>query len=110
MSIFSSVGAGLGSAVTALEQLGVSAANIPSALKAMFASQNPNESEELALCSQIIAAYGNPAEVQLLAQKLVTEQGIPPAAANMALALPGSPSTAIPAMVETMETIIKNNG
>ncbi len=96
--------------ISGLESLGVSATNIPAALSSIFSSLNPNQSAELAICTQIMQEYDTPQLVLPLVNKLVIEQGIPEAAAKLALTLPTTPSAQIPGLVLTIESIIKNGG
>ena len=110
MSILSNVGSVFSGMVSGLEAAGVSATNIPSVLEGIFSTMNPNESAEMAICVQIMQEYDTPGLVTPLVQKLVTEQGVPEAAAKMALTLPTTPSAQIPGLVMTMEQIIKNGG
>lgn len=108
MSInWSNVGSTLSGITSALNAAGVSASSMPSILGAIGLSQNPNQSEELTLCSQILMASANPALAEALAMKLATETGIPASAAALAVGL-GQPGVDIPTRVLQIEQIIKN--
>src|ERR1700677_4502397 len=108
---WSQVGTTLSGVVSSITAAGVAPGT--SAFNSILASiglgQNPNESAELALCSSIMVASGNPMLVSALTQKLATEQGIPPAAATLAMTLI-TPGTNIAQVVIEIETIIKNGG
>ena len=106
---WANVGSIFGTLTTALSAAGVSATNMPNILAQIGAASNPNQSEELSLCSSIMVAAANPALVSALAMKLATEQGIPPAAAAAALQL-ATPGIDIDAKVLEIESIIRNGG
>jgi hypothetical protein len=105
------VGTTLGGVVTSITAAGVAPGSsaFNSILAAIGLSKNPNESEELALCSSIMVAQGNPMLVSALSTKLATEQGIPAAAATLAMTL-ATPGTNIAQVVIEIETIIRNGG
>ena len=105
------VGTTLGGVVNAITAAGVSkgTSGFNSILASIGLSQNPNQSEELAICGQIMIAQGNPVLVSALATKLATEQGIPAAAATLAMTL-ATPGIDIAAKVIEIETIIRNGG
>jgi hypothetical protein len=94
---------------TALSSAGVSSTSIPSILSAIGLASNPNEAEELTICSQIMMAASNPTLASALAMKLATEAGIPAAAASLATTL-AQPGVDIPSRIMQIETIIKNGG
>jgi hypothetical protein len=108
---WSQVGTTLSGVVTSLGAAGIApgSTSFNSILASIGLGQNPNESAELALCSSIMVAQGNPMLVSALTQKLATEQGIPPAAATLAMTLL-TPGANIPQIVIEIETIIKNGG
>ena len=108
---WSTIGTTLSGVVSAVTAAGVTpgSASFNSILASIGLGQNPNQSAELALCSSIMVASGNPMLVSALTQKLATEQGIPPAAATLAMTLL-TPGTNIPQVVLEIETIIKNGG
>jgi hypothetical protein len=90
-----------------MSKLNVDPAVQQSILAQIGMASNPNQSEEIAICQQImIAATGNPALVSAIAVKLATETGIPPAAASLALTL-GNAGVDIPTRVMQIEQIIK---
>jgi hypothetical protein len=97
---------GLTSALTAV---GVTPANMGTVLNQIGAIANPNQAEELALCQQMMIAAGNPAMIQLLVSKLVTEQGIPADAAAVAMQLL-QPGVDVVAKVMQIEQLIKSGG
>ena len=104
MSInFSAIGSTLSSILTSA---GLTGANLTATLSSLIKSSNPNQSDELAICTQILVASGNPALQQALATKLATEVGIPADAAALAMTL-GSPGVDIPARVLQIEQLIK---
>lgn len=108
---WTSIGNTIGGVVTAISNAGVTvgSAGYNSILAAIGLSQNPNKSEELALCGSIMVAQGNAMLVSALATKLATEQGIPAAAATLAMTL-ATPGTNIAQTVIEIETIIRNGG
>ena len=106
---WSSIGSALSGITSALTSAGVSSTTIPSILAQIGLASNPNQSEEMSICSQIMIVAGNNDLVKALAQKLEIESGIPPAAAALAATL-GQPGVDIPGRVLQIETIIKNGG
>jgi hypothetical protein len=106
---WASIGSTLGGLTTALSNAGVSSTSMPSILNAIGLSSNPNESAELAICSQLLTAMGNPQLEGALAMKLATEQGIPPSAATLAMTLT-QPGVNIPQVVMEIEQLIKQGG
>ena len=73
-TIFTNAGVTGATQTTAINQLG-----------GLFSGLvNPNYNAELTLASQIMQFAGNPNVEEELANKLVTEQGLPPAAATIA--------------------------
>ena len=104
------IGANISGLTTMLTNLGVSQTGQTSILTQIGALMNPNQAQELAICSQILMfSSTSPAMVAQLSVKLATEQGIPPAAAQLALGLT-SPGVDIPGRVLQIEQIIKNGG
>ena len=104
------IGANISGLTTMLTSLGVNQTGQTTILTQLGALLNPNQAQELAISSQILMfASTNPALVAQLGVKLATEQGIPPAAAQLAMTL-ASPGVDIPARVLQIETIIKNGG
>ena len=103
---WSSIGSAVQSALTAA---GASAGTVTATLSALFAAQNPNKTEELSICAQILIASDEPALVAILAPKLAAETGIPVAAAHIALQL-SQPGVDVAGKVLQIETIIKNGG
>jgi hypothetical protein len=106
---WSAVSSTLGGISSALSSAGVGATSIPGILSAIGLASNPNQAEELTLCSQIMMAASNPTLASALAMKLATEAGIPPTAASLATSL-GQPGVDIPGRILQIETIIKNGG
>ena len=108
---WSQIGTNLQNVVTSITAAGVTpgSASFNSILAAIGLSSNPNKSAELALCSSILVAQGNPTLVAALSTKLATEQGIPAAAATLAMTL-ATPGIDIAAKVIEIETIIRNGG
>ena len=104
---WSSVGSVFSGISTALANAGVSSASIPGILSSIGLASNPNQSEELLLCSQILMSSANPMLAQALSMKLATEVGLPPAAAALAVSL-GQPGVDIATRVLQIEQIIKN--
>src|ERR1700731_3080905 len=74
---WTSVGSTLSGLTTALTAAGVSSTSMPSILQSIGLASNPNQSAEMAICSQLLQFTGNPAVEQELVMKLVTEQGLP---------------------------------
>lgn len=106
---WSMVGSTISGLTSALSAAGVSTASMPSILNAIGMSSNPNQSEELGLCSQMMVAMGNPVLVEALAVKLATERGIPASAASLAMTLT-QPGVNIPQVVMEIEQLIKQGG
>lgn len=106
---WSQIGTTLTGLTSALTAAGVSSANLPTILNQIGAVSNPNQSEELAICSQIMIASGNPALVQALAIKLATESGIPADAAAVAMTLT-APGADVTSKVLQIEQLIKQGG
>jgi hypothetical protein len=105
-----SIGSTLSGLTSSLSALGISATSMPGILNAIGLSANPNQSEEIALCGQILmASYGSPALVSALALKLATEQGIPASAAALAMTL-AQPGADVPSRVLQIEQIIRQGG
>ena len=110
MSInWSQLATNISSITTALTNAGVSSSNISTVLNQIGAIANPSETEELALCQQMMLAAGNAAELQLLVSKLVTEQGLPADAAAVAMTLL-TPGVDVTAKVMQIESLIKSGG
>ena len=105
------LGTNLSNVVTSITAAGVApgSASFNSILASIGLSQNPNQTEELQLCASIMVAQSNPLLVSALTQKLATEQGIPPAAATLAMTLL-APGADIPKIVIEIETIIRQGG
>ena len=106
---WSQVGSTLSGITTALSAAGVNASSIPGLLNQIGLASNPNQSEELQLCTQILMAAGNPAMVSALATKLVTEAGIPADAAAIAMTLT-QPGVNVATAVLQIEQLIKSGG
>jgi hypothetical protein len=106
---WTTVGSTFSGLVSAFTAAGVSASSIPTLLQQVGLATNPNLSAELTLCSQIMQFAGEPTLVPMLAQKLATEQGIPPSAAALALTL-GNPNVDIYTRVMQIEALIKQGG
>jgi hypothetical protein len=106
---WSNIGSTISGISSALSAAGVSAASIPTLLSSIGLASNPNQSEELTLCSQLLMAANNVALAQALAMKLAVEAGIPASAAALAVTL-GQPNVDIPTRVMQIEQIIKNGG
>lgn len=111
MSInWQSIGSTLSGVTAALNAAGVTSANAVSGILASIGlASNPNQTEELTLCSQIMIAAGNPMLAGALGMKLATEAGIPAAAAAMAVTL-GQPGVDIMGRVMQIEQVIKQGG
>ena len=110
MSInWSQLATNISSITTALTNAGVSSSNISTVLNQIGAIANPSETEELALCQQMMLAASNAAELQLLVSKLVTEQGLPADAAAVAMTLL-TPGVDVTAKVMQIESLIKSGG
>lgn len=105
------LGTNLSNVVTSITAAGVTpgSSSFNSILASIGLSQNPNQTAELQLCASIMVASGNPMLVAALAQKLATEQGIPPAAATLAMQLL-TPGIDIGAKVIEIETVIRQGG
>ena len=103
---WSSIGQAVSSALSAA---GSAPATVTSALSALFKAQNPNETDELAICAQILVASGNPALQGALAVKLATEVGIPSDAAALAMTL-GNTGVDVPSRVLQIEQLIRSGG
>jgi hypothetical protein len=109
---WTNIGNLLGGVSNALSSAGIVGTTKNSILSAFGLAINPNESAELALCSQILLYSTNPAFSGLEAQlemKLAGQQGIPPAAAALALTL-SQTGIDVPTRVSQIEQIIKNGG
>jgi hypothetical protein len=106
---WSSLAANLSGLTSALTAVGVTPANMGTVLNQIGAISNPSETEELALCQQMMLAAGNAAELQLLVSKLVTEQGLPADAAAVAMTLL-TPGVDVTAKVMQIESLIKSGG
>lgn len=106
---WSAVGSTLGNLTTALSAAGVNSTSMPSILQQIGLASNPNQSAELAICSQLLQMGANPAIEQELIMKLVTEQGLPASAASLAMTLL-TPGTDIPARVLEIEQLIRQGG
>ena len=106
---WSVIGSTISGITSALSAAGVNSTSMPALLSAIGLATNPNQSEELALCGQIMMAASNPALVAALTMKLVTEVGIPPTAAAVAMTL-AQPGTDITGKVMQIEQLIKSGG
>lgn len=106
---WTSVGSTLSGLTTALTAAGVSSTSMPSILQSIGLASNPNQSAEMAICSQLLQFTGNPAVENELVMKLVTEQGLPQSAAALAMTLT-APGTDIPSRVLEIEQLIKQGG
>ncbi len=106
---WTSIGNTLSGVSTTLSSLGISGSTAQTILGAIGLSSNPNESAELAVCGSILMAAANPALLQALTTKLVTEQGIPNDAAALAMTLM-QPGVNIPQVVLEIEQLIKQGG
>ena len=106
-----SIGSTLAGVSSAIANAGVAVGSTSwhSILASIGLAQNPNQSEELALCSQILVVQSNPPLVAALAQKLATEQGIPPAAATLAMQFM-QPGADVSKIALEIETIIRQGG
>ena len=106
---WSQLATNISSITTALTNAGVSSSNISTVLNQIGAIANPSETEELALCQQMMLGAGNAAELQLLVSKLVTEQGLPADAAAVAMTLL-TPGVDVTSKVMQIESLIKSGG
>lgn len=109
---WSAIGNTLSGISGALQGAGLTpgSANYNTALSTLggLISSNPNSTAELALCAQILQFASNPAIVDKLVTSLIVEQGLPPAAASLAMTLM-QPGTDIPTRVLQIEQLIKGN-
>jgi hypothetical protein len=103
------LGTTLSNLTSSLSAAGVSATALPNILQQIGLASNPNQSAELALCSQLLQFAGNPGVETELVMKLVTEQGLPASAASLAMTLL-TPGTDIPSRVMEIEQLIKQGG
>ena len=103
------VASNINSITTALSNLNITGTTANSILSAIGLASNPNESEELQVCSQILMFANNPTMVAALATKLATEIGIPQSAAAVAMTLT-QPGVDVTAKVLQIETLIKQGG
>ena len=106
---WSTLATNLSGLTAALTAVGVTPANIGTALNQISALANPNQAEELALCQQMMTAANNPPMIQLLVSKLVTENGIPADAAAVAMTLL-NPGVDVTAKVMQIESLIRSGG
>lgn len=106
---WSAVGTTLSGITSALSAAGVSASSVPAILNQIGLASNPNQGEELELCTSLLTAAGNPALIAALQTKLVTEAGIPADAAAIAMTLT-QPGTNVPTAVLQIEQLIKSGG
>jgi hypothetical protein len=106
---WSSLGTTLSNLTTSLTAAGVSSTSMPNILQQIGLASNPNQSAEIALCSQLLQFAGNPGIESELVMKLVTEQGLPASAASLAMTLL-TPGTDIPTRVLEIEQLIKQGG
>ena len=109
MANWGNIGSIIGGITAALANAGVSQQNMPNILQQIGLLANPNKQEELAICSQILVFAGQPQMVAVLSQKLASENGIPPAAAALAIGL-SNPGVDIPARVLQIEELIRQGG
>jgi hypothetical protein len=104
---------GIGNALSGVANAIASAGVTGTAANTIFQSVtnllNQNEKQELQICSQILAMSTDPAVVAELSMKLATEQGIPQAAANLALQLT-KPGVDVTQVVLEIEQIIRQGG
>ena len=103
------IGSTLSGITSALTAAGVTSASIPSILNSIGLASNPNQSEELQICAQILMFANNPAMVAALSTKLATEIGIPQSAAAVAMTL-AQPGVDVTAKVLQIETLIRQGG
>ena len=106
---WSSLATNLSGLTSALTAVGVTPANMGTVLNQIGAISNPSQTEELALCQQILISAGNPALVAALQMKLVTETGIPADAAAVAMTLT-QPGIDVTSKVLQIEQLIKSGG
>jgi hypothetical protein len=106
---WSNIGTALSSVTTAMTNLGITGTTASNLLGAIGLASNPNMSTEIAICGQILMFSSNPAMLEKLEMTLATEQGIPQAAAALALTL-ANPGVDIPTRILQIEQIIKNGG
>ena len=106
---WTSIGSTLSGVSSTLSSLGITGQTASTILGSIGLSSNPNESVELQICQSILMASANPAMQQALTMKLVTEQGIPQDAANLAMTLL-NPGTNIAQVVLEIEQLIKQGG
>ena len=110
MSInWAGVAINISSITTALSNLNITGTTANSILSAIGLASNPNENEELQVCTQILMFANNPDMVKSLATKLATEIGIPQSAAAVAMSL-AQPGVDVTAKVLQIETLIKQGG
>lgn len=113
MSFWTNLGTNLSQLQNTLTALGVSAANMPTALNQIGSLIDPNAAAQQAACATILKAAGNvPLETAALNQ-LEMSTGLPTAAFNIAVEIGknlATPGYDIVAKVLEIETIIKNGG
>jgi hypothetical protein len=107
---FGQIGTALGGITTSLTNLGLTPTQIQNSgiLTTIggLMNQNPNKSAEMAICAQILQFASMPTIVDKLAMTLATEQGIPVAAASLAMTLT-QPGVDVIARTMEIEQIIK---
>lgn len=89
-----------------LTSAGVSATALPGVLSGIGGALNPHKADELAICAQLLRFEDQPEIESKLAMQLATQQGIPEAAARMALKLT-KPGADIDMIVMNIENIIR---
>lgn len=105
---WSSIGSTLKSALSTVGGT-ITSGNLGAVISQLDLSANPDKTEEMALCAQIIACSTSPTLVSALEQKLVTEDGLPPSAAVVASQL-GQPGVDTVAKALQIEQIINQGG
>jgi hypothetical protein len=106
---WSSIGSTLSTVAMTLSSLNITGSTAQSILGAVGLASNPNESAELQVCQSIMLGMANPTLVSALVMKLVTEQGIPQDAAELAMTA-SQPGADIPKIMLEVETLIKQGG
>jgi hypothetical protein len=103
------IGSTLAGITGALTAAGVNGSSQNPILNQIGLLINPNVTQELALCQQLLQFAGNPQIEAQLAMQLATKQGLPPAAAALALTLT-QPGVDVPTRVLQIEQIIRSGG
>ena len=108
---WANVSSALSGVTSTLTSLGITGASATSIINSIGNASNPNLSDELAICKQILQFSTNPQILSTLAAKLATEQGEPSDAAALAMTLINpAPGTNIVQTVLEIEQLINSGG